>query len=774
MPDIEALQLNVEKSNDVSIYTDEFIKKAKINLSKPDPSTDLSDKETEWAVNCIDNMVKGLYTEEELKRFKEEGIDPAAGILIDGKPVDLYQQNQYTYSFDEPSKNPRAKCKILAQALSGKEIDVIKYEFDKDGFLQPTKTVPVQTQVKKVSEKKTSWFRRLLESIGLVSPSINKKLNETNKKPRDRSSLFQDSVPSKEERDKTAADLNDAKQKQANKQLDNINVKLPEKADMLSTAKRQAISTQLRGESVKRGRKINSLDFDFFGSQFEQEKGKTLTETINRKIDSKFKLTTADNRQVNSFRTLDRSSSRVSLAIIYGLSQGHTFDEIIAPENYALRQRLGKEVIENLGTKTIQEFAKDNNLVNDIRNPETKRQYQEYFIQHTAKLADFYTKGYEGLRKEECNFPDANNFNDIIKKFERFELLGMIGQDFTQSSMPLRKNAFDKTSAEAENSRKRYEALMNYMDIDVGVLSASHESANKYISFIANKDFVDVDVAARKENINIAARGKAALEFYHEKSKDMDCMARFMDNEETAKQFVSFRSYDGAFLKDEELSKSAYSNYLCTQNPEAKAVLFNEENLTLTHFSKETPTGKTMSSIGTANTYEKNKQNACENLKEYIEYINVIKENGTTLDKAFQNSQLEHPISEAEKSAMAADTAERNARIEREEKIAAERERPLTESEIAAKAKEEYINSAVKNGVSRDNAEQIWKAEEHSKKVNAELESLIADDIHIDNSETTKQKMSFDELNNTTKKLTMPPKSNEIKTPEKQMSGFKK
>ena len=123
---------------------------------------------------------------------------------------------------------------------------------------------------------------------------------------------------------------------------------------------------------------------------------------------------------------------------------------------------------------------------------------------------------------------------------------------------------------------------------------------------------------------------------------------------------------------------------------------------------------------------------------------------------------------------MAADTAERNARIEREEKIAAERERPLTESEIAAKAKEEYINSAVKNGVSRDNAEQIWKAEEHSKKVNAELESLIAEDIHIDNSETAKQKMSFDELNNTTKKLTMPPKSNEIKTPEKQMSGFKK
>ena len=781
MPDIKELHLNVEKDDKVKIYTDEFAKKALGRSS----AGNLSQEETAWGAKCIDDMIKGLYTEEELAKFKEAGIDPAAGILINGHPANLYSMgNTYTTVFSDPAKNGVGKCRVLAEALDGSEIDVIKYGIDEKGKITPKETVPVTTTVKKVSEKRTNWFRRLLESIGLATPKINKKLEKTNKKPRDRSNIFKSDTLEQNERDRFKNEMSAAKEKIAQNQLDNINVKIPENSQSLSVAQRQAITTQLRGESVKLNKLRAQMDIDFFGDQFKQEEGKTHEQSISNNIRNKFKLTCTARNDFHAITVMEAYSRRVHMAILYGMSQGHSFDEITAPENGELRKKIGKEFVENMSTMTLSEFAEKNGLENNINNPQTKQKYEQYFLEQTAKLEKFYCKCCDAVRGEHINFPDPNNYNEIISTFGRNELLGSLTQDLTQSSQWITSPhyAFDQNSPAAVDANKRVKAVMDYVKVDVGVLTAANQNASKYISFIASNDFAKEGAFFNSNNqaINQAAKGKVALQFYHDNTKDMDCMARFIDNEDLAKKIVSFRSEPGSAFDDSKLASAAYNNFLRTNDPEMKNAVYDENKNEIVFFSSVNPNGKSVN-LTDASAYEKDAAQAKADLKTYINYINVHKELGQSLTEAYENGVLEHPISEAEKAAKTIDeserakeraaaiAAEKAAQAEREAKRAAE-SRPLTEAEKAAQEKENYITGAMKDGISRENAELLWKTEQHDKKVAQEIDGVMKEAENLQTE--TRTKITRDEfMGNTNQKKTMPPK--ETQAPTKQMDMSK-
>lgn len=148
----------------------------------------LSAEQIAWGAKRIDDMVKGLYTDEEYNKLKVAGIDPAAGILIDGEPLDFYPNNYNVFtsvfgSLDE-TKAGKIKCKAILEALSGRKLDVIKFGIDENGAVSAKEAVPVETEAEKSTfrSKSSSFFRRIFEVLGLMTPKMFNKVRLSRKK----------------------------------------------------------------------------------------------------------------------------------------------------------------------------------------------------------------------------------------------------------------------------------------------------------------------------------------------------------------------------------------------------------------------------------------------------------------------------------------------------------------------------------------------------------------------------------------------------------------
>ena len=777
--------LNVKPSKNLKVYADEYFEKADVEF----PGTSLSQEEIAWGAKCVDDMISGLYTAEELSKLKEAGIDPAMGILIDGKPADVYGTGRKFTSVVKED-NSAGKSKILANALNGKEIAITKFGFDENGNLKPQETVPVTTNLSpKIKEKKTGFFRRILEALGLRTSDLSKKIENVNNSPRNYDNLYQETTPSQEEIDKFKNDLADAKEKVAQNQLNDINVKVPGKSKTIPVAERQAITARLASESVKLAKFRNQMDLDFFGDQFKED-GKTSNSIISKHIQEKFLLSNIDSNGKTSSRqsikSLSSGSRHTNLAIFYAMTQGYSFDEITAPENTALRKEMGKKFIEELGSMTFEEFAKKENLSPDINDPASKKAYREYYLNQSAKLEKFMCKSYDALRAENFEFPDPNDYNDIIQKYARFQLMGQFTQDLTQAvelkGHAAEVNIFDKNDPVSVEAGKRICSLNEYISAKVGTLTAMHKPIQSYYEFLSSPAF------AMAENHSIytpgivnAAKGKAAMQFCHDAvhENNVDCLARIFDNDDLSSQLGAFKEH---FMQsnNKQLADTAFDNFLCTNDPEMKTVVYDANTNKVVFFGKDIPAGEIMDTTSTVNAYYKDNAYGQANYNKYFTYDTTM-----TFTDAYEDGVRANPISEAEKAAKETYYADIHAKIdegfkkqaaeeaikkEQEEKLAAERNRPLTEAEKAAQEKENYITGAMKDGISRENAELLWKTEQHDKKVAQEIDGVMkeADKIQTE----TKTRMTRDELMGTTnQKMTMPPK--ETQAPTKQMGMSK-
>ena len=57
--------LNLKDNNKANVYSDTFAQNVNNNT--------LSEKEIEWGAKCVDDMIKGIYTEDELAKLKAAG-----------------------------------------------------------------------------------------------------------------------------------------------------------------------------------------------------------------------------------------------------------------------------------------------------------------------------------------------------------------------------------------------------------------------------------------------------------------------------------------------------------------------------------------------------------------------------------------------------------------------------------------------------------------------------------------------------------------------------
>lgn len=745
-------KLNLKDDIKANVYSDTFTK----NVNEKT----LSEKEIEWGAKCIDDMLKSIYTEEELGRLKAAGIDPATGILVDGKPIDFYQTgSKYEKIFGslDATRSGTIKCQIVANALEGKKLDVIKFDVDEKGAVTAKEAVPVNTEVK-VSAKSTNFFRRFLESIGLLSPKPDKKIIAANNEPRDYTEFFAESAPEQAERDRFKNEMNDAKEKFANKQLDDIKVKTPQKSEMLSKAQRHAISMQCRAESAKHTDLVKKMDEEFFADLIPEKRrpGLSLDNAIGINIRKCFKLSNDKNATISSIdASIDRRPTRISVVLLYGMTQGHSLDELTAPENSELRKTIGKQFIKDMGTKTIEDFAKSNGLDKDAA--ETKNQYKAYFNEQREKIEKFYIDGFEKFRLEPLDIPDPNNYTEFVQKYSKLSLLGSIAKDIEQTSASLVKNTYDNSAEDAELNN-RYSAFMKYITNEIG--SFKTINLDNYFAFLASPDFAESRDEKNVVGVNLAAQGKAAAQYLYDKTRGMDYVANFIDNEELSANNMGLCFTTNS--EDKSLADAAYKSFLCTNNPDMKTVLYDENSKQLLQFGANNEKGTV---YDTSETYQERMDkgvNTRKNLNKYIPAIGILREGGTTLSEAYQYDVIEKPMREkaqAEKAAKAAENT--NEKVDKPAQV-----EKTTEVDKAAQEKENYINAAMKDGVSRQNAELLWKTEQHDKKLAQEIDGVMkeAEELHIE----TKTRITADELMGiTNQKKTMPPK--EKQAPTKQM-----
>lgn len=761
---MEKVQLVVKKDKKDKINPRDFFETYNVDR--------MSAEQIAWGAKRIDDMVKGLYTDEEYNKLKAAGIDPASGIMIDGEPLDFYPNNYNVFTsifgaLDETQAG-KTKCQAILKALSGRKLDVIKFGIDENGAVSAKEAVPVETVAEKSTfrSKSSNIFRRFFEALGLMTPKMFNKVAEANKAPRDFTTLFAESAPEQSERDRLKNEMNAAKEKAAAKNLDDIKVKVPEKPQMLSQAQRHAISVQCRAESAKNSALKAQMDSEFFADFVPKELKPNLSlgDAIGLGVRKCFKLTNDVHNNIDALdASISRRNTRLSMVLLFGMTEGHSLDELTAPENSELRRSIGKAFIEKMGTKTFDDFTRENGL--ELNPEEAQKQYQNYFIEQRGKIEKFYVDGFERMRLEPLDIPDPNNHAEFAQKFGKLQLLSTIAKDIEQTSVNIGKHSFDMSDDADNVSRDRYNAFRNYITNEAAAVKMTH--LNNYFSYLANPDFA-ANRAGLDDflNRNRAAQGKAAAQYLYEKTRGMDYVANLVDNEELSANMLGLcMSTDS---NDTSLANAAYSNFLCTNDPEMSTVFYDENSKKLIQFS---PSNENGAAHDISKPYQDRITRGVStrrDLGEYVSGLGILRESGVTLSEKYVEDIIEKPLREkaaAEKAQAAAEKTETEKTVETPTKVQPERVVRVAEQE-----EEKSTNNAKQVYVTREEAEKMWGNTEHDKQVDKMLDEMMkeADEGFMSISSESKQKMTFDELSgNTEQKKVMPPK--EKQAPSKQM-----
>lgn len=538
-PNVKIANLVFDKNPIVDLTAESFVEKQKSN--------DLSPTETEWGETNIDRMVKALYTDDELKTLEKAGIDPAMGILVDGKAVNWNEEIKaptLSFRFNEIKKNADTKCAIAAKAMEGAKLDVCKFVPDGHGGFTNGPIVPVKTDMSMNTETRSFWT--ILKQLFGFVVTLKDKVKVANEAQRDY-------------------------------QID------PANAKTVSAARRSAEVAQIRNALARHSDNMSKLDLDFFSGAYNAY-DKNRLEKINEGILKDLTYTDYNGVERPALKTMGCNSSRANLAIMYGMSKGYTYEELTdkSADGANLRSRIGKEFISEVKVMSYDEFAKKSQVE---KNDVTRDAYNKYLLERFQNIEKVCANSYDELIKQPITRLDPSNHREFTDNFIKQYALGKMAMDFSQSYATLKENKIAPTNGEAQKVTDRAGAVFDFTSGRIQPFIKLQGCLESYLWYMSSDTYLrektDNITAKTKDGIFAYCSGKAKgiLSYFYNESDDMKTVADYLDNkkvgyEVAALSFVMGDIPDG--LGDKACEAFA-KFYLPSENPDFSLVMINDD-----------------------------------------------------------------------------------------------------------------------------------------------------------------------------------------------------
>lgn len=538
-PNVTTANLVFDKNPIVDLTAESFVEKQKSN--------DLSPTETEWGETSIDRMVKALYTDDELKTLEKAGIDPAMGILVDGKAVNWNEEIKaptLSFQFNEIKKNADTKCAIAAKAMEGAKLDVCKFVPDGHGGFTNGPIVPVKTDMSMNTETRSFWT--ILKQLFGFVVTLKDKVKVANEAQRDY-------------------------------QID------PANAKTVSAARRSAEVAQIRNALARHSDNMSKLDLDFFSGAYNAY-DKNRLEKINEGILSDLTYTDYNGVERPALKTMGCNSSRANLAIMYGMSKGYTYEELTdkSADGANLRSRIGKEFVSEIKVMTYDEFAKSSNVE---KNDVTRDAYNRYLLDRVQNIEKVCANSYDTLIKQPITRLDPSNHREFTDNFIKQYALGKMAMDFSQSYATLKENKIAPTNGEAQKVTDRAGAVFDFTSGRIQPFIKLQGCLESYLWYMSSDMYLsektDALTADKPEGKFAYCSGKAKgiLSYFYNNSDDMRTVADYLDDkkvgyEVAALSFVMGDIPDG--LGDKACEAFA-KYYLPSENPDFSLVMINDD-----------------------------------------------------------------------------------------------------------------------------------------------------------------------------------------------------
>lgn len=685
------LDLTLINSPMIEITAEEFLSKQKAGT--------LSAMEIEWGEASVDAMVKSLYTDDEYRDLVRAGYDPAMGIMVDGKPLDWfsYISTKENIADSRVSNTAKQKCNVIAQALNGAKIDVYKFVPDGLNGFKKGEVVSVKTDLSMKTKKRSfwTWLKELLGFLPSV-PSIKEKIKKANEANRD---YLKTALPVEKAEPVYIAPGTVVRQ---------------EESEMAKIAKRDEATTRIKIDTENDEKRIARFDIEFFADAFGLDAENSTPDNLENNITAgainAFQYKDFTNPSNEIIATMDRITSRVNMAILYGMTCGHTYDEMTedSPEGAARRSAVGKAFIDEFSVVDYKDFIRDKELKDDAAG---KQAYVNYFYDKREKVEKFTMRAVEAIGREPLVHLDPCDHAQFSKNYVNRDSFHTMVYDIFQALVPLKTTAIVSTE-ETKALTQRSTAVVDYMAAKLNPVLAMGGCARRYGNFMASNDFAGTSESFNMINVNRAAEAKAALNAFYQKTQDFKTYADILFDEKQNKNLTTIAAqgdYCPHYL-DEEAAKRAYQAYLHTENRDMTLfTIYEDMNITFSNghqkdikFLKDRSTRQYDSGV--------------EEMKPFVDTEMAIR-NGVSVSEAFdekvkadkqarnnvitfEDLALEDVGAKTKTEAAKEEKAlEADAAVKSAEKPAAEGQ-PLKFDDIAGKPKKVEKNS-VKNDVAK-------------------------------------------------------------------------
>lgn len=522
-PKLNNITLTLGKNPVVKTTAESFVKKQ--------TSGDLSFSEIEWGESNLDNMAESLYTADELKRLKNAGYDPAMGILVDGQPIG-WEAGQSSSTLDSAKK----KCEIVANAMQGSKIDVMKFVPDGMGGYKAGDTVPVKTDLSMNTERRSIWT--ILKQIFGFIMTLKDKVFQANNEVRD----YQ------------------------------IN---PDNSQALFATRKLLVGDQLRKKGDNYEQR-HDLDIDFFSEIYPvKDEKNSPTETISLGItdDTAYSENGSEKNTNHIVHTMGRQASRVNLAILYGMTKGHSYEEMTAdtPEAKVLRGTIGKDFVNEIKVCKIQDYAKANNL--DLKNDDTRKQYNDFILGKFENIEKLYTKSCEAFVKLPIVKIDPNDHANYIENTGKLDALVSAAKDISQSYGSMLKNTLAPSDPKVAKTFARMSAVFNHGSSQLEPTIRLGICNTRYSDFFLKDKVRSLDVDA-------AVVGKSALTYFKNNSENINTVDDLNKAGDLTMNILALGNF--ATYPHEEIPKTTLTEaanlYLPSEHVETTPVVVDTQN----------------------------------------------------------------------------------------------------------------------------------------------------------------------------------------------------
>lgn len=551
------VNLTLINSPMVDITAEEFLKKQKNGT--------LSEIETEWGEASVDAMVKSLYTDDEYRDLVRAGYDPAMGIMVDGKPLEWFGKQDFMLKTEtklDVGKTAKQKCNVVGKAMSGSKIDVYKFVPDGVNGYKKGEVQSVKTDLSMKTEKR-SFFRWLLEFLG-IKPSVPK-IKENIKKANE------------EKRDYLASAMPVEKTEPI--YIDPVTALKKGESEIAKTAKRDEAATRLKVSLDQKAKKTRQFDKDFFSDVFDVDIEANNETDIKTMLDegarNAFEFTdfmgTSEKggigyRNNKILKTMHRNSSRVNMAILYGMTCGHSYDEMTedSPEGAARRKAIGRAFVDELSVADYDKFIQGKEFENEEAG---QKAYINYVYDKREKVEKFTLRAVEAIAREPIARLDPFDHTQFSSNYVKQHNIGDMAFDLFQSVATLKEiNVIPTPETKALTNRSA--AVFDYMAAKINPIIGLDTCGRLYGSYMTSKAFVGLNESMEYTSINYTAEAKAGLDAFYVKTEGCESYADIMFNEELNNTLTTLTVQAGfcPHIADKDAALKSYNYYLPTES----------------------------------------------------------------------------------------------------------------------------------------------------------------------------------------------------------------